>query len=155
MIQNRTMTVFSTQPASSKWWWIGAMLNTRLRVALKTPTWMMTEIVSMTNRPPSTMSSSSVRVTIAMPANAPPIASEPVSPMKILAGEAFHHRKPKQAPIAAAATSAMSSGSRAVVAGREVGLQHAGVAELPEADDDVRREDHERRSRRPGRRGRR
>jgi hypothetical protein len=61
-----------------------------------------------------------------------------------LGGEAFHHRKPKQAPIAAAATSAMSSGSRHLVALREAGLQHAGLAELPEADDDVRREDHER-----------
>ena len=113
MIQNRTMTVFSTQPASSKWWWIGAMLNTRLRVALKKPIWMITDSVSMTNSPPSTTSSSSVRVTMAMPASAPPRASEPVSPMKIFAGLAFHHRKPKQAPIAAAATSATSSGSRA------------------------------------------
>ena len=32
--QNRTMTVFSFQPASSKWWWIGAMLNTRRRTVL-------------------------------------------------------------------------------------------------------------------------
>ena len=89
------------------------MLNTRFLVSLKAPICTITEIVSMTNRPPSTMSSSSVRVTIAMPANAPPIASDPVSPMKILAGEQFHHRKPKQAPMAAADTSAMSSGSRA------------------------------------------
>ena len=44
-------------------------------------------------------SSSSVRVVMARPASAPPRASEPVSPMKILAGEAFHHRKPKQAPM--------------------------------------------------------
>ena len=35
-----------------------------------------------------------------MPAIRPPSAIEPVSPMKICAGEAFHHRKPKQAPIA-------------------------------------------------------
>ena len=32
--------------------------------------------------------------------------------MKIWAGEAFHHRKPKQAPVMAAATTARSSGSR-------------------------------------------
>ena len=57
-------------------------------------------------------SSSSVRVRIASPASAPPSASEPVSPMKIAAGEAFHHRKPKQAPVMAAATTARSSGSR-------------------------------------------
>jgi hypothetical protein len=42
--------------------------------------------------------SSSVRVMMARPASAPPRAREPVSPMKILAGEAFHHRKPKHAP---------------------------------------------------------
>ena len=42
--------------------------------------------------------SSSVRVTIDRPANRPPRASEPVSPMKILAGAAFHHRNPMQAP---------------------------------------------------------
>ena len=31
----------------------------------------------------------------------PPRAREPVSPMKILAGEAFHQRNPKQAPMTA------------------------------------------------------
>ena len=41
--------------------------------------------------------------TIARPASAPPSASEPVSPMKIWAGDAFHHRKPKHAPTIAAA----------------------------------------------------
>ncbi len=30
-----------------------------------------------------------------------PMASEPVSPMKIRAGAAFHHRKPRQAPASA------------------------------------------------------
>ncbi len=53
-----------------------------------------------------------MRVSTAKPASAPPSASEPVSPMKIWAGEAFHHRKPKQAPVIAAATTARSSGSR-------------------------------------------
>ena len=42
----------------------------------------------------------------------PPSASDPVSPMKILAGAAFHHRNPIQAPAVAAAISARSSGSR-------------------------------------------
>ena len=46
------------------------------------------------------------------PASPPPSAREPVSPMKILAGEAFHHRKPKQAPVMAEASTARSSGSR-------------------------------------------
>ena len=33
---------------------------------------------------------------IAKPAIAPPSVSEPVSPMKIWAGGAFHHRKPSR-----------------------------------------------------------
>ena len=53
-----------------------------------------------------------MRVMIANPASAPPSESEPVSPMKICAGGAFHHRKPKHAPVMAAATTARSSGSR-------------------------------------------
>ena len=56
--------------------------------------------------------SSSVRLVTDSPAIRPPSASEPVSPMKIRAGAAFHHRKPMQAPAVAAATSARSSGSR-------------------------------------------
>ena len=36
------------------------------------------------------------------------MASDPVSPMMILAGAAFHHRKPMQAPASATATSARS-----------------------------------------------
>ena len=35
-----------------------------------------------------------------MPAISPPSAIDPVSPMKICAGEEFHHRNPKQAAIA-------------------------------------------------------
>jgi hypothetical protein len=58
------------------------------------------------------MSSSSVRVMRANPAIAPPRLSDPVSPMKILAGEAFHQRNPKQAPVSAEATTARSRGSR-------------------------------------------
>ena len=51
---------------------------------------------------------------LAIPASAPPSESEPVSPMKILAGEAFHHRKPMQAPAMDAQMAARSSGSRTV-----------------------------------------
>ena len=83
-------------------------------LSLKNPTCRITDAVIATNRPPMTTSRSSVRVMRAKPAIAPPKDSEPVSPMKILAGDAFHHRKPKHAPMAAAATSAMSSGSRAL-----------------------------------------
>ncbi len=53
-----------------------------------------------------------MRLVTEMPAMMPPSASEPVSPMKILAGAAFHHRKPMQAPAVAAAMIARSSGSR-------------------------------------------
>ena len=73
---------------------------------------MITDSVWITNSPPSTASRNSVRVRIARPASVPPSESEPVSPMKILAGDAFHHKKPKQAPVSAAAIAARSSGSR-------------------------------------------
>ncbi len=81
-------------------------------VTLNTLTWMTTDIVMITKSPPSRISSNSVLVMMARPASAPPRASEPVSPIQILAGGAFHHRKPKQAPITDAATTAASSGSR-------------------------------------------
>src|SRR6185437_16998362 len=90
MSQKRTTIVVSAQPASSKWCWSGAILNTRLPVSLKEPTWISTDSATITNSPPSRTSSSSVLVTITRPASAPPRASEPVSPMKILAGGAFH-----------------------------------------------------------------
>ena len=77
-------------------------------VILKQVTWSITDSVMVTNSPPSMISSSSVRVRMARPASAAPSDSEPVSPMKIAAGEAFHHRKPKQAPVIAAATTARS-----------------------------------------------
>ena len=47
-------------------------------------------------------------VVIASAPSSPPRASDPVSPMKILAGAAFHHRKPAAAPIIAAAMIAVS-----------------------------------------------
>ena len=126
MIQNRITTVTCSQPSCSKWWCRGAIRKTRwpawtrkternrplARLTLKTLTCTMTESVITTNRPPRISSSSSVRVRIANPARAAPRAREPVSPMKIAAGEAFHHRKPKQAPVIAAAMIARSSGSR-------------------------------------------
>ena len=47
-------------------------------------------------------------VITAMPAIAPPIASEPVSPMKTLAGKLLNQRKPIQAPHMQPATSSRS-----------------------------------------------
>ena len=46
--QKRTITVYSGHPGSSKWWWIGAIRNTRFPVLLNTATWTMTESVSTT-----------------------------------------------------------------------------------------------------------
>ena len=48
--------------------------------------------------PPSSTSSSSVFVITASPATAPPRPSEPVSPMKIVAGKALNHKNPMQPP---------------------------------------------------------
>ena len=106
------ITVVSAHPASSKWWWNGAIRNTRRRVVRNTAICTATDSASTTNTPPITTSSSSVRVTIDRPATRPPSANEPVSPMKMRAGAAFHQRKPMQPPIAAAETSATSRGSR-------------------------------------------
>ena len=104
--------VTSFQPLSSKWCCSGAMRNTRLPVILKLVTWMITDREMTTNSPPMIAPSSSVRVTMVRPAMPPPRAREPVSPMKIFAGEVFHHRKPTQAPMIAAHSTATSSGSR-------------------------------------------
>ncbi len=62
----------------------------------------------MTKRPPMTSSSRSrlrSRQSAARPA---PMANDPVSPMMILAGAAFHQRKPMHAPASATETSARS-----------------------------------------------
>src|SRR5699024_2092909 len=88
-IQKRTTMVTSFQPLSSKWCCRGAIRNTRLPVSLKLVTWMITDREMITNRPPMMAPSTSVRETMVKPAIAPPRASDPVSPMKIFAGEVF------------------------------------------------------------------
>ena len=113
MIQNRMTIVTSAQPASSKWCCSGAIRNTRLPVSLNEPTWMTTEsVISDEQARRGAPAAARCAYTMASPASAPPSASDPVSPMKIFAGAAFHHRNPKQAPRTAAATTARSSGSR-------------------------------------------
>src|SRR5579859_1598264 len=109
--QNLITIVVSAQPSSSKWWCSGVILNTRRPVSLNDPTWMITDIVTSTNRPPRIGSSNWVLVQTASPASTPPSPSDPESPMKILAGGAFHQRNPMQAPSTEAATTAVSSGS--------------------------------------------
>ena len=59
---------------------------------------MITETVSKTNNPPIIAKTISCLTIIAMAANEPPNDNDPVSPIKILAGGALYHRKPKQAP---------------------------------------------------------
>ena len=135
------ITVVSAHPASSKWWWNGAMRNSRRRVVRKTATCSTTDSASTTNTPPSTTSSSSVRVTIASPANSPPSASEPVSPMKMRGGRGV----PPQEPDARAHARGRDERdvervADLVAAGLDGGA--AGVAELPERDDQVGREHH-------------
>ena len=89
---------FSDQPHNSKWWWIGAILKILLPVSLKETTWIITEIVSNTNKPPIIARTISCLTIIAIAANEPPNDNEPVSPMKILAGGALYQRKPKHEP---------------------------------------------------------
>ena len=147
MIQNRMTMVTSCHPRSSKWCWRGAIRKTRLPVALKEATWMMTDRVIVTKRPPRMMMSSSVRVVIASPASAPPSAREPVSPMKIFAGEAFHQRKPKHAPMPHGGDDGeVVRVAHLVALQARVGL--AVLVELPDPDEDVRGEHHHRGARR-------
>ena len=92
------MIFVSDHAIISKWWWIGAIRKTRLRKVWKEKTWIRTLSASTTKMPPSRISSSSVFVITASPAIAPPSPSDPVSPMKIVAGNALNQRKPTQAP---------------------------------------------------------
>jgi hypothetical protein len=66
-------------------------------------TWMMTLMASMTNTPPTRASTISCLQPMASAAMQPPSASEPVSPMNILAGCALNQRKPRLAPASAMA----------------------------------------------------
>ena len=68
----------------------------------------MTDTVSSTNRPPTMASTSSCLVMTLMAPSAPPIDSEPVSPMNTMAGGALNHRKPRPAPTRAPQNTASS-----------------------------------------------
>jgi hypothetical protein len=92
------MIFVSDQAMSSKWWWIGAMRNTRLRKVWKEKTWMSTLSASSTKIAPRSSSRISVFVMTAIPAIAPPSPSDPVSPMNTVAGNALNQRKPTHAP---------------------------------------------------------
>jgi hypothetical protein len=77
------------------------MRKTRFPKTRKLTTWMTTDSVSMTNRPPMTGSSSCRFICRQSAASPEPMARDPVSPMKMRAGAAFHHRNPRQAPARA------------------------------------------------------
>src|SRR5262245_30705755 len=81
---------------------MGAILNTRLPRVLNEPTWMITESASITNNPPTRSNTSSFLVSTASIPIAPPIDSEPTSPMNTLAGYVWYQRKPTPAPNSAA-----------------------------------------------------
>ena len=88
-----------------------------------------------TNRPPMTAPSDLGAGTMVTRRWRPPRASDPVSPMKIFAGEVFHHRKPTQAPMIAAQQHGSIQRIAGVVAvhhspGVEVDIAH--LAPLPE-----------------------
>src|SRR5215212_2327766 len=100
---------------------MGAILNTLLPESLKTRTWTMTETASTTNSPPTMGRRSSVLVSTAAAARTPPIASEPVSPIKMSAGWALYQRNPMIAPtIAPQITATSYCRSRNAMAVRQV-----------------------------------
>ena len=61
----------------------------------------MTETASKTNNPPVIAKTISCFVIIPIAPSEPPRDKDPVSPIKILAGGALNHKKPKQDPIIA------------------------------------------------------
>tara|TARA_X000001036_G_scaffold257517_1_gene239478 strand:+ start:351 stop:779 length:429 start_codon:yes stop_codon:yes gene_type:complete len=98
IIQNLITIVDSAHPFFSKWWCNGAIIKTRLPVSLKDITWIITETVSKTNRPPMIPNTiSCFEIMLTAPSD-PPSDSEPVSPIKIFAGGALYHKKPKHDP---------------------------------------------------------
>src|SRR6185295_8585738 len=77
MIQNRTIILGSAQPFFSKWWWMGAIKNTRLPNSLKDTTCVTTLTFSTTKMPPTSTLSSSFLVRMANMPSPPPRAREP------------------------------------------------------------------------------
>ena len=108
-IQNRTMIFVSDHAFISKWCCSGAIRNMRLPQYLKLSTCSITESASIAKIPPTSSSSSSTFIMIAIAAVRPPSAIAPVSPMNTSAGNALNQRKPIAAPISAAPMNAMSS----------------------------------------------
>ena len=68
---------------------------------LKNNTWIITESVSITNKPPTINKTSSCLIDTAMQPRAEPRDNDPVSPIKTAAGGALYHKNPKPLPIRA------------------------------------------------------
>src|SRR5262249_9720444 len=107
-IQKRTITLGSAHPESSKWWWSGAMRNTRLPRSLNEVTWMMTDRASSTHTPPTTARRLSCLARTATLPMAAPRDSDPTSPMNTSAGWELNQRKPRLAPTSAPQKTATS-----------------------------------------------
>ena len=84
------------------------MRKTRFPVSLKLATWTITDTVSSTNSPPMMASTSSCLVMTLITPMAPPMASDPVSPMNTMAGGALYQRNPNPAPTMAEQNTASS-----------------------------------------------
>ena len=87
---------------------MGAILKILFPVNLNEITCTITDIASKTNKPPVIAKTISCFVIIPTPPKDPPNASDPVSPIKIFAGGALNHKKPKQEPITAPKNTATS-----------------------------------------------
>ena len=101
-IQKRSVIFSSGQPTSSKWWWSGAIRNSRRPCHLNHRIWAMSWTVSRTNTRPMTGSSMTWPVMSAMTASVAPSARAPESPMKTSAGWTLNQRKPSRAPMMSA-----------------------------------------------------
>ena len=77
---------------------MGAILKTLFPVSLNDKTWIITEAVSKTNKPPTIPNTISCFEIMLIAPNDPPSDRDPVSPIKIFAGGALYHKKPKQDP---------------------------------------------------------
>ena len=119
MIQKRTMIFVSDHAFISKWWWIGAIRNTRLPRYLNVKTCRITDRASITKMPADEeqqdLDLHHDRRAARSRRRAP---SAPVSPMKTSAGKALNQRKPIAAPISAAPRSRGRGASRCAVSGR-------------------------------------
>ena len=73
-------------------------MKTLFPVSLNEITWIITDTVSRTNKPPIIPKTISCFVITLTAPKEPPKDRDPVSPIKIFAGGALYHKNPKQDP---------------------------------------------------------